>query len=184
VVEIPLSTHWDFLSTKLAAGGFKVEAMSQSPDEKNILRTQGYIIYTIAQVHEYSASVHNILSTLPEFDDEGDEEVREARQRGETPIYAETFDRQNHRTREGLTVSGTFPGLAILGDLIAVLLGSKLPFVIQPINPDLDRELEGNILEATIIGPCVVPEVMYGMVVKKAREYETVPTEFRFVQME
>ncbi len=184
VLEIPIITHWDFISTKLAAGGFKVEALPQSFEEKGILRAQGYIFDALRETEDYSARVHNVLCTLAEFDDDEDGEVNRARQRGEQAMYADKFDPQKHRTRTGSTVSGKIclvPAIARSGDCIAILLGSKLAFVLRLTDPNVDLETPGTTVEATIVGPCIVPEVMFGMLVKTAKEHEVPPTQFRLV---
>jgi len=182
VSEIPLITQWDFISMKLAAGGFKVKALAQSFDEKGILQARGYIFDALHEIENYSATVHNVLSTLAEFDDDKDGEVNRARQRGERAMYAEEFDPQKHRTRTGSTVSGKtclVPAVARNGDCIAILLGSKLAFVLRPTDPNFDLEKAGTTIEATIVGPCIVPEVMFGMLVKAAKEQNIPPTHFR-----
>ena len=184
VSEIPLVTHWDFITMKLAAGGFKVDALPQSFDEKDILRTQGYVFDTIHRLDDYSASVHNVLCTLAEFDDDENGEVSRARQRGQRAMYATAFDPQKHRARTGLTVTGRIclaPSLARSGDCIAIILGSKLAFVLRPTDPNIDLETPGATIEATVIGPCIVPEVMFGGLVKAANEHGFPPTEFILV---
>ena len=91
VSEIPITAHWDFISLKVAAGGFRVDVLHQSHEDKGILRTQGYIIRTILQVENYSAHVHDVLCTLSEFDDDEDGQVIQYGQRGESSMYAESF---------------------------------------------------------------------------------------------
>jgi hypothetical protein len=178
VSEIPLSAHWDFISMKLAAGGFKVQALPQSLDEKGILRAQGYIFDTVEEVHDYSTGVHSILSTLDE------DETKEANQPRDFKIEAEIFDPQKHRTRTAFTAIGSLclvPSVSRRGDCIAILLGSKPPLVLRPIDPSVDLEDASAIIKATVVGPCIVPEVMFGMLVTSAKDQDVPPTEFLLV---
>lgn len=75
---IPITAQWDLISLKVAAGGFRVEALHQFHEDKGFLPTQGYIFDAIQQFGDYSARVHNILCNLPEFDDDEDGQVNRA----------------------------------------------------------------------------------------------------------
>ncbi|KAJ5777038.1 hypothetical protein N7520_000284 [Penicillium odoratum] len=182
ISEIRFTAHWDFISMKVAAGGFRTETQPQSFDEKGILRVQGYVFDAIQQLDDFSATVHNVLCTLAEFDDDEDGPINQARQRGEFAMFSEPFDPQKHKAKCGRTAKGEVCLASINArprDYIAVFLGAKHPFVIRPIESEtLDSEASNASLRASIVGPCIVPHAMFGKLVKIARESNITPTEF------
>jgi len=182
ISEIPLTAHWDFISIKVAAGGFRVETLPQSFDEKGILRVQGYVFDAIRQLDDRSANVHDVLCTLAEFDDDEDGLVNQARKRGEVAMFSKPFDPQKHRARCCRTVKGDVCLASVNArprDYIALFLGAKHLFVIRPIEPEtLGSESSNTSIRATVVGPCIVPHAMFGRLVKVAREENIAPTEF------
>lgn len=185
ISEIPITAHWDFISVKVAAGGFGVEALPQNHEEKGILRVQGYTFDTIHQLDDYSAPVHNVLCTLPEFEDPEGDEVSQHGQRGERVMYVDAFDPQKHKSRCCVTDGGhncLAPADARERDYIAIFLGGKHPFVIRPISPEnLPQNGADTAIQAKVVGPCIVPYVMFGRLVKVAREKNIAPTEYILV---
>jgi hypothetical protein len=95
------------------------------------------------------------------------------------------FDPQKHRTRCCITASGDVclaPANARSGDIIAIFLGSKHPFVLRFINPEpLGKDVSDTTIRTTVIGPCIVPQAMFGKLVKEARERSIAPIDFTLV---
>lgn len=206
--EIPVTANWDFLSLKVAAGGFKTEALPQSHEETGILRVQAHVFDAIDEIEEYTASVYDALRTLPEFEGGGDEEGADG-QLGQPVLYAEPFNPEKHRTKCCATSLGSIcvaPANVQVGDVIAIFLGAKHPFIVRPQSPasdtgtassesaEYDRippaqiDLEflslgepGTPQTVTVVGPCVIPQLMFGRMVRVAREKNIAPQEFILV---
>jgi hypothetical protein len=65
------------------------------------------------------------------------------------------------------------------GDIIAIFLGSKQPFVLRFINPEpLGKDVSNTTIRTTVIGLCIVPQAMFGKLVKEARERSIAPIDF------
>ncbi|EPE36446.1 hypothetical protein GLAREA_05784 [Glarea lozoyensis ATCC 20868] len=76
-------------------------------NEKDLLRAHGYIMCTVTRGHEHSACDINMIFTLPQLNDEEDEEYMEARREGRVPLREAPFDPRQHKTKTGITNTGT-----------------------------------------------------------------------------
>ncbi|KAH8881748.1 HET-domain-containing protein [Thozetella sp. PMI_491] len=200
--EVAITAHWDFISMKLAAGGFRTNTVPQSFFEVGILRVEGWVVDSIESLDDHCARVTSMLDTLPEFnevadaeeedacdddDETGKDPVRQARLRGERALYAEPFDPEHHKARCCITASGRLclaPAGAAPGDDIALVLGSKLAFVLRQDTSEAMAALYPDIPSSArfrLVGPCVVPDIMFGRLVREFHEAGLRPAQFVLV---
>jgi hypothetical protein len=76
------------------------------------------------------------------------------------------FDPMVHVRRFAMTDKkvGCVPREAVVGDVIFVLFGCKMPIALRPV------ELSGERIVAWVVGPCYLPLVMYGQALKDFQE--------------
>ena len=138
---------WDFFASKFAASGFtKAEIQDQSNVGK--LLVKGLCLYQVEQLLDYTTFVP----------------------RGADVPYAplEPFDKNVHLRRLCQTAAGgtgLVPRNATSEDLIFILYGTKLPFVLRPV--EFRNGKEEGIPEFEVVGPCWVPQYMFGRVMKE-----------------
>ena len=192
--EIPLLSDWDsgFVFRKLCAGGLETEAPLQSYEDLGVLRTQGYFIDVIERAADYTSTVDHMLSVIPGYTFPGvpgyeNEEPSES-------IGVVSFDPARHRTRCFHLSGGDIclgPAEARQGDGIVALLGGKPLFVVRVVDA-IDGQIGGENASAgrpepgwtkhwQLVGPCIVPELMFGDVVASARRHGDDPKDYVFV---
>jgi len=141
---------WDFFSSKFAASGFtKAEIQDQSMPEK--LLVQGLCLDQVGQLLDYTTSIPR-GADVPY-----------------TPVLA--FDKSRHLRRLCRTVyeyTGLVPRDARGEDLIFILHGAKIPIVLRPV--ESEDANEEDLPEFEVIGPCWIPEIMFGRVMKAIEE--------------
>jgi len=168
-VEIPITRHWDFITTKFAASGLHSKAELQDHNDKGILRCKGFPVDRIAAPLDFTTSVSGMLSllyredpeTVPRTSDGADPAaVTDQATRLERTNFAQRFDPSEHNTRCFRTEHGRVclaPAGARLGDDIAVLLGGKHLFVLRNAGRSGVYKTQG---------PCVLPVAMFGHMTK------------------
>lgn len=223
--EIPITSHWDFISMKFAASGLHSKAELQCHSEKGILRCKGFLIDRIETQLDYTAQIASMLSLLPDFGDYDSpprsEEAEIGERKRQRALAVQQFDPSTHRTRcfeTMLPLVCLAPAEARAGDEIAVLYGGKHPFVVRhrgrarmsvhAHSPDAspcqgakersagwieveereearsklaDNDKPGYSLLYEVVGPCIIPEVMFGRVAKVSEEQGEAVEEFVLV---
>lgn len=208
--EVPITTHWDFISLKMAASGLHSKAEPQSYDENGLLRCKGLLIDRLKKRSEYTAAVYEMLALVPGF--VGDEEEGDERPQERT-LSVQNADPLKDRTRCFETVLGSVclaPAWACEGDDVAIIQGGKHAFVIRlqgivnlpdpaesandvrpfqfeviPHDAVTAEMLEEDDLKCMpafeMVGPCIAPDAMFGRMAKSSEDKGTVPTMFALV---
>jgi hypothetical protein len=135
---------WDFFASKYAASGFtKAELQDQGSLGK--LLVKGVVLDRVGPLLDFTTYIP----------------------RGANVPFApvEPFDKKIHlrrlcRTEAGHT--GLVPREAEPEDLIVILYGAKLPFVLRPVQSEVDVDSK----ELEVVGPCWSPPYMFGRVIK------------------
>ena len=165
-VSLPKTTQncSDYFSMKFAAAGF-TKADYQDQQAINRLTVRGYcvdIITSLLDATTYAAGILNIPystpTTFPTFLE-----------------YTKPFDPSHHLRRCCETQQQRYclvPSGAQPGDGIFVLLGSKLPFVLRAWNAGQKDKGKDRGMEYEVIGPCCVPDLMYGWTIKLLQNEE------------
>ena len=178
--EIPLDQNWDFFTWKMAAGGYKLEAPIQSYAEVGILRVQGHLVTKIRQCDNVTTCLYNLLQPIIEAQDlKG---LPKEGKRKQEFLNVEAFDPSTHTTRCCKTESEEVclaPANVQPGDTVAILIGGKTMFVLQP----LKKEQHSAALEmrARLVGPCILPNFMFGAGISYARENHYEPIDIVLV---
>ncbi|KAI0384962.1 HET-domain-containing protein [Hypomontagnella monticulosa] len=209
--EVSITTHWDFISLKIAASGLHSKAEPQSHDEKGVLRCKGILIDRLEKRSEYTASAYETLALVPGFPGgEQEEEVEKPRER---TLIVREVDPLKDRTRCFETEMGLAclaPAWAREGDEVALIHGGKHAFVIRPLGTaklsgsaeltDGARPFQFEVIEYDdtttelseedgseympafeMVGPCISPDAMFGGMAKSLEERDIAPTMFVLV---
>jgi len=144
--DASLMDCWDFFASKFAASGF-TEAELQDQVSLGKLLVKGLCLDQVGQLLDFTTFI-----------------PREA----DVPFApTKPFDKTTHLRRLCLTAAGQtglVPREAAPEDLIFVLYGAKLPFVLRPVRSEGEDEKE--IPEFEVVGPCWSPAYMFGGVMK------------------
>jgi hypothetical protein len=181
--RVPLSERGltdclDYYGTKFGAAGF-TKAEVQEQDGSGVLIVKGLMYGRIQSLMDFTAY----------FDGRPDEKV----------VHAVPFNERYHLKRLAKLGNGgtaEVPRDAVEGDLVMVLYGGKLPFVLRRLRRmaelvgersegQIVHEVDGKMLVEVrdeglplmkMLGPCWVPGIMYGRVIKVVEEHpEIVP---------
>jgi hypothetical protein len=179
--EVPLLADWDsgFLFRKICAGGLGTKAPMQSYEELEVLRTEGYSVGVIEQAAEYTSTIDHILRVVPGYTFPG-VPGGEYRKSSET-LKVESFKPARHHTRCFYLHGGDIclgPVETRPGDNVVALLGGKPLFVVRrvdtakgtPSGVNSPVGKPGPHCAYQLIGPCIVPELMFGGVIASAKK--------------
>ncbi|KAL8718324.1 MAG: hypothetical protein Q9225_004521 [Loekoesia sp. 1 TL-2023] len=152
---------WDYYGCKFAAAGF-TQAEYQCPDVYDKLVVNGFLV--------------DAVSTLLDVTVETSLHLRQIQDDESFDRYRRPWNASSDLRRLCLTDQQRLclvPSTAQAGDLIFVLQGAKLPFVLRPRNIRVHKENSLALAdedEFEIVGPCCVPDLMYGRTIKVVQE--------------
>lgn len=175
--EVSVTQHWDSTPTKFAASGLHSQAEPQDHGETGVLRCKGYAIDRIGTRLDCTADVCDMLDTGDDDPAPGNEEARAIGEGQSQPpaLAVREFDPSTDRTQCFETAEGLVclaPAEARPGDEIAVLLGGKPAFVVRPRFRVTRTADHAPPFYYQMVGPCVLPEAMFGAAVKFFAERE------------
>jgi hypothetical protein len=152
--SIPLYANWDYFSYKFGAAGF-TKALPQDQDNVGILVAQGFPLNVITEL------VPLAITSIPHPPEE-------------PTGNAEAFDPEKHLRRLALTDKGNaiVPAETEGGDEVWVLGGCKMPIVLRIVG---EVEETGQLVYS-VVGPCYIPNYMWG---KGLKEFQTSGEEAR-----
>ncbi|KAG8526107.1 uncharacterized protein KY384_000100 [Bacidia gigantensis] len=162
-----LKDCWDYFGCKYAAAGF-TKAVAQNVSEYVKLTVVGYSVDRIRDT--LNSTVQNSHDLMSIRDQESLDQ------------YTYPFDASRDLRRLCITESARLclvPSSAQDGDLLVILRGGKLPFVLRPCESEEvaedslreeDSPDEENALQVRIVGPCCIPDLMYGKAIKSLQE--------------
>lgn len=141
----PLYESWDYVSYKWGAAGF-TEAEPQDDAELGQLNAKGFKIASIEQLHPLYPQR---LPHLPE------------RPTGSAILFEEgKHPRRFAESTRGISI---VPSDAVVGDIIWILYGCKMPVVLRPATA---AGMTDDMEAFRVIGPCWVATVMFGEAIK------------------
>ena len=155
--KVHLRKNWHFFSYKYAASGF-TKANTQDQNDRGRLIVRGFAIDQIRGL--YTKCVDP-----PHIPDDIGFSIREFKAESDLCILAATV------TERPFCL---VPKSAEPGDLVFILQGAKVPFVLRAARNGLDEQSEEvsrkliltDGLEYEVIGPCWIPEEMWGSAIK------------------
>ena len=155
--KVHLRKNWHYFSYKYAASGF-TKAITQKPDDLGRLNVQGFPIDQICGLYPKCADP-------PHIPDDIGFSIRDFKADSDLCILAAMVTE-----RQFCLV----PRTAEPGDLVFILHGAKVPFVLRASRDELDEESEGvppefvitDGLEYEVVGPCWIPEEMWGSAIQ------------------
>ena len=155
--KVHLKKNWHYFSYKYAASGF-TRAVPQEPDDLGRLNVQGFPIDQICGLYPKCADP-------PHIPDDIGFSIRDFKADSDLCILAAMATE-----RQFCLV----PRTAEPGDLVFILHGAKVPFVLRASRDELKEESEGappefimtDGLEYEVVGPCWIPEEMWGSAIK------------------
>jgi hypothetical protein len=179
VSEIPLNHNWDFFTWKMAAGGYKLQAPLQSYSEVGILRVQGYFITTIKQCDDVTTGLYELLQ--PIIDAQAAEDSPDEQEPRSKEIHVRDFDASKHTTRGCTTETNNLclaPASAQPDDAVVILIGGKTMFLLRWVE---NEDSESEEIRARVVGPCIMPGLMFGAGITYARSNGYEPTDIILV---
>lgn len=157
--SIGLKENWHFFGWKYAASGF-TKAIPQDQSELGRLNVEGFPIDQITHLY-------NQTTSPPHLPEDISFSIRAAKADDLSVLAATVIG------REICLVPRDSQPL----DLVFILYGAKVPFVVrlkenQQIleNPDEERGALRDGLEYEVVGPCWIPEMMWGQGIKDMEE--------------
>ena len=155
--KIHLRKNWHYFSFKYAASGF-TKAIPQDQSDLGRLTVQGFPIDQILGLYPKSTDP-------PHIPDELGFSIRDFKPESDLCILAAMATE-----RQFCLV----PRTAELGDLVFILHGAKVPFVLRARQDQYNEESEEasrelilmDGLEYEVVGPCWIPEEMWGQAIK------------------
>lgn len=153
----------DYFDLKYAASGF-TKTKHQPQKELGVLKIQGYIVDIVVIPHGATCTAVDLLNGSVR-------EIQSETHPGMVEIENTSIFRAfEHSSRCCTTIAERLclvPAGAKTGDKIFVLLGSKIPFILrecsdQQMFMDEDGCPDFDNLKWEMLGPCCVPDLMYG----------------------